>query len=100
MEKKNFSTLVELINYLSKNGYRDDFIAREDHIIAIYSKKKYGPEELLIVDTYRFEGMTNPSDEVLVLVIEANDGNKGTIVIPYNSDHDQDEGMIKKISYQ
>jgi len=51
----------------------------------------------LIIDSYRFEGMTDPADESTVFAIEAKDGTKGTLVISYGASTAQNEELIRQI---
>ena len=54
----------------------------------------YQPADLMIVKVFRFEGMSNPSDNAVLYVIEANDGATGYSIDAYGvySDHDDEEG--------
>ena len=98
MDKHSFTTLSEVVNYLTqKEGYKEDFEADESSIKALYSKKEYNPDELLIIDSYRFEVMTAPADESTVFAIEAKDGTKGTLVISYGASTAQNEELIRQI---
>lgn len=97
MDKHNFDTLSEAVNTLTDEGYVEDFEAGENSIKALYSKKEYQPNELVILDSYRFEGMTNPDDEATVFSLEANDGTKGTLVMSYSAEHGQNEALIQQI---
>jgi len=97
MNKHSFTTLSEAVNKLTSEGYKEDFEASENSIIALYSKKEYQPNELLIEQTYRFDGITNPSDEATVFAIVASDGVKGTLVMSYSAEHGQNEELIKQI---
>ncbi|MBT8188568.1 MAG: phosphoribosylpyrophosphate synthetase [Croceitalea sp.] len=97
MQQEDFDTLSQATNALTKKGYEDGFRAENDRIVGSITSKKYLPEELKIVETYRFEGMTNPQDDTIVFAIEANDGNKGTLVMSYSAKHDQNVELIKRI---
>ncbi|KAB5489976.1 MULTISPECIES: phosphoribosylpyrophosphate synthetase [Flagellimonas] len=99
MDKHNFDTLSEAINTLTQEGYEEDFEAGDNCIKALYSKKEYQPDALKIVNSYRFEGMTNPEDQATVFTIEATDGTKGTMVMSYSAEHNQNEELIKKIPF-
>lgn len=100
MDKRNFDTLSEAVNALTQEGFSEDFEAEDNCIKALYSKKEYQPSELKITASYRFEGMTNPSDQTTVFTIEATDGAKGTLVMSYSAEHGQNEELIKQIPYQ
>ena len=63
--------------------------------------KFYTPEELKIIRTYRFEGESDPGDNSVIYLIEANDGLIGYSMDAYGvySDHDDDgyDDFIRKI---
>jgi len=94
MYNYDFDTLSQAINRLTKDGYKEDFVAGDTKIIAIISKKEYLPAELKIVDSFRFDGMTNPQDDSVVFAVEANDGTKGTLVMSYSASHSQNVDLI------
>lgn len=97
MNQNNFDTLSQAVNFLTKNGYKEGFEAGKDKIIGNFSKKEYTPEELMIVDFYRFEGTTAPQDQAIVFAINANDGTKGTLIMSYSAEHNQNVDLIKQI---
>lgn len=97
MDKHSFDTLSEAVNTLTQEGYKEDFEAVGNCIKALYSKKEYQPNELLIIDTYRFEGMTNPDDQATVFGIIAKDGTKGTLTMSYSAEHGQNAELIQQI---
>ena len=65
------------------------------------NSKYYQPEDLKIIRTYRFEGDSNPADNSIIYLIEANDGLTGYSLDAYGvySDHEDDgyDDFIKKI---
>lgn len=97
MDKHSFDTLSEAVNTLTQEGFTEDFEAKENCIKALYSKKEYQPNDLKIIDSYRFEGMTNPEDQATVFTVEANDGTMGTMVMSYSAEHGQNETLIRQI---
>jgi len=101
MDRHSFTTLSEAINTLSQEeGYKENFEADETCIKALYSKKEYKPSDLKIINSYRFEGMTNPGDQSTVFSIEANDGTKGTMVMSYSASSSQNDELIKQIPFK
>ena len=68
------------------------------------TSKYYKPEDLKIIKTYRFEGESDPGDNTIVYIIEANDGLIGYSMDAYGaySDHDDDgyDDFIRKISVE
>jgi hypothetical protein len=49
------------------------------------SDRRYRPDQVLIADHRRFEGVSDPSDSSVVYAIETTDGVKGTLVDGYNA---------------
>jgi hypothetical protein len=61
------------------------------------SAKVYKPEDLLIVNFYRYEGISDPEDNSILYVIETRDGAKGTLVDAYGAYSDP---LIEKFMKQ
>lgn len=66
--------------------------------------KTYEPHDLSIIKTYRFEGESDPSDSIVLYIIEANDGLIGYSMDAYGaySNHDDAnyDDFIRKIPVQ
>lgn len=97
MENLDFETLTHAMNYWNEKGYRESFKAKEDVVFASFSKKNIEPEKVKIVDTHRFDGMTNPSDDVELIVAKSDNGIKGTFLLSHSSRHNQNEDVIRKL---
>ncbi len=97
MSYKDIDTLSEATNALLNDGFKENFSAEKNFIVGANSKKKYRADELKIVHSFRFDGMTNPADESHVFAIEANDGSKGVLVMSYSAEHSQNIELIKQI---
>lgn len=97
MKNVYLKTVSETINELTARGYYNDFIVREEFILCVPDNKHFQPEDLEIIDIYRFEGITDPADEAEVMVIEAKDGTKGTMTVAYGAFSGQGSDMIKRI---
>ncbi|MDN3203401.1 phosphoribosylpyrophosphate synthetase [Algoriphagus sediminis] len=100
MLEHGYETLSQATNALTQHGYSAGFKAVENKMVNTTSKKEYLPEELKIIHTYRFEGMSNPQDDAVVFALEANDGAKGTLIMSHSSKHSQNVDLIKKIPEQ
>lgn len=64
------------------------------------STKMYQPDDLTIIKTYRFEGDSDPSDNVILYLIQANDGLIGYSIDAYGAYSNYAEGyddFIKKV---
>jgi hypothetical protein len=101
---KNMSepdTLLATLEDLQQQGYTYDFNLTA-HSLEIHQENgiclTLSPEEFDIVNVYRFEGMTDPSDMSILYAIESKDGLKGTLVSSYGVYADaMSNEMIKKL---
>lgn len=87
-ENKTIPDLKSLQACLSKmiaDGYTDDFKATDDGLQSLRTDKVYNPEEVNIVNFFRFEGASDPDDTSILYAIETNDGLKGTLVDAYGA---------------
>lgn len=69
----NYETLSEAVNDLEKRGYTTDFLVMEEKECLYCSKNdlELAPEDFVIDEVYRFEGMTDPADESIVFAISS-----------------------------
>lgn len=86
-DKEEERSLVNVEKKLSSDGYTEDFTVVGGRLLAFGhdSDKSYAPEEVTIVDFYRFEGESNPDDMSILYAIECSDGAKGTISSAYGT---------------
>jgi hypothetical protein len=89
-KKTEMSTLSECINMMTKQGYTENFKAKATGLVALSNDKLFVPEEVKIVNFFRFEGDSNPSDNSILYVIETNDGTKGLLADAYGADTNED----------
>ncbi|MBO2008296.1 hypothetical protein [Hymenobacter negativus] len=91
-DKEEERSLVNVENKLNKDGFTQDFNVVDGRLQTIGndSNKSYAPDEVTIVDFYRFEGESDPDDMSILYAIEANDGVKGTISSAYGVYADSD----------
>ena len=76
-------TLSQSMNSLKEKGFNEEFVVTEKGLTSKEDQKSYAPEEIQIVDFYRFEGESSPSDSAILYAIETNDGSKGLLVDAY-----------------
>ncbi len=99
-DKEEERSLVNVENKLTKDGYTHDFKVTDGrlHTLDPSTSKSYTPDEVTIVDFYRFEGESNPDDTSILYAIVANDGVKGTIASAYGVYADSDiDDFLKKV---
>ena len=82
---KSYDTLVEAIQDLKQDGYAYDFNLMDNTISCADITTSFGPDDFNVVAVYRFEGMSNPSDNSILYVIETLTGVKGLLVDSYGT---------------
>lgn len=92
----SYDTLSEAVNGLNKRGYELDFNLQENCLIC--HDDKFNVDDFEIVEVYRFEGNSDPSDEAVVYAIESINGLKGVLVNGYGiSANALSSDMAKKL---
>ena len=97
-----YETVTDALSDLKLRGFTTDFNLAFDRIKCGVTRVCLYPSQFEIVEHYRFEGNTDPSDEaVIYAVAEKNGPLKGVIVSAYGaySDALSDE-LINKLSIQ
>lgn len=94
------TTLTMVLEKLRLRKHDNEFRMTEGGFTA-GKGKTYQPEDLKIIQTYRFEGNSDPADSAIVYVIEANDGLVGYSLDAYGaySDHEEEgyDEFIRRI---
>ena len=96
---ESYSTLVDAINGLQKQGYTEDFNLKEDHIYCTNSKHQLSPDDFKVDTVFRFEGESDPEDQTILYAISSEKYHlKGLLVNAYGiySDSGANE-IIKKL---
>lgn len=94
-------TLTEQIAELQERGYTYDFALQENGLVCKSLDRSFRPNQFTIVETHRFEGMSNPSDNSVLYAIQSTDGIKGTLVDAYGAYTDPlSAEMIKKLQVE
>ena len=97
---KTYDTVTEALKDLKLRGFTIDFNIAFDKIICSNNKVCLNPNEFEIVETFRFEGDTDPGDENVVYAIESKDGtSKGTMSSAFGTYAESiSTEMIQKLS--
>ena len=99
MEKIHMTTLSSVLEKLRIKRQDTEFTMK-DGLFTANSTKVYQPEDLTIIKVYRFEGESDPSDSVILYVIEATDGLVGYSLDVYGAGSNNEDGyddFIKKV---
>lgn len=89
-------SLATCVNRMITDGYTEDFKITEQGLESLNKQKKYSPEQIQIVNFFRFKGVSNPADNIILYVIETTDGTKGTLVDAYGIYNDARVGRFIK----
>jgi len=79
----HMKSLASCLNKMVLDGYEDDFKISDKGLRSLKTEKFYQPEEINVVNFFRFEGQSDPNDNTIMYVIETTDGVKGTLVDAY-----------------
>lgn len=86
MQRKNYDTVTEAVADLKKRGYTIDFsiLAEKECLICHLTATVLSPDDFEIDDFYRFEGNSDPGDQMIVYAISSKKNNlKGLVVNGY-----------------
>lgn len=101
--KIEMTTLSSVLENLRIKKMDNEFKMTEEGF-GIGNEKYYAPEDLTIIRTYRFEGESNPSDNAILLLLEANDGLIGYSLDAYGAYSDykgkEYDNFIRKIKVE
>lgn len=79
----DMQTLASCLNKVTNQGYTENFKVTEEGLQSLETGKIYKPDDVHIVNFFRFEGASDPSDSAILYVIEASDNAKGTLTDAY-----------------
>lgn len=93
----DMKTLSSCINKLSSDGYIEQFKVSEDgRLLSSAKEKDYRPEQVHVVNFFRFEGASDPDDSSILYAIETDGGEKGTLTDAYGMYADPRIGKFMK----
>ncbi|MES2651482.1 MAG: hypothetical protein V4663_07075 [Bacteroidota bacterium] len=96
------NTLSQILEKLRRKG-KDNEIKMSDHgkMQSANLNKIYTPEDLTIVKSYRFEGMSDPGDSSVLYLVLDKDGDIGYMLDAYGTYSDNEgpafDDFLKKI---
>lgn len=75
-----YATLSDALDDLARRGFAENLEIVSGELRALESGKTFKPEELMIREYHRFEGVSDPDDMSIVYAIESQSGTRGTLV--------------------
>ena len=92
MENKKITERITAMNTLSaaievvrEKGFTESFNVTDAGLCIEGKDKCYTPEQITVVDFFRFEGESDPGDESVLYIIETIDGLKGILIDAYGA---------------
>jgi len=79
----DMKTLASVLTKIVKDGYEENFKVTGEGLQSLETGKVYKPDQVHIVNFFRFEGASDPSDSAILYVIETTDGAKGSLTDAY-----------------
>lgn len=76
-------SLATCLNKMVAEGYTEHFAITEQGLESLHKHSNYKPDQIQVVNFFRFEGQSDPDDNAILYVIETNDGTKGTLIDAY-----------------
>jgi|SRR5215204_4281028 len=89
-------SLATCLNKMVKEGYTEDFQVTDEGLESLHEHNNYKPEQIQIVNFFRFEGESDPDDNAILYLIETNDGIKGTLIDAYGVYNDSKLSQFMK----
>ncbi len=72
-------TVTRIIEELTRRGFTEHFRVAAGGLRAAGIGKRYRPEDLVIREYYRVEGISDPDDMAIVYALESKDGVRGVL---------------------
>jgi hypothetical protein len=93
----SYDTVTEAVEGLHSRGFDVDFNLKENCLVC--HDKTIDINNFEIMEVYRFEGPSDPSDEAVVYAIQSLDGIKGVLVNGYGISADaMSSEMARKLN--
>jgi len=87
MESRNrYDTLSDATEHLLKKGYTYNFQVSETGKLTDNKALEFDPEEVILMEIHRFEGMTNPADSSILYAVQTRSGENGIVIDSYGAD--------------
>ncbi len=92
----HYGTVTEALAAFKQQGFTIDFNIEANCLVC--GETRFTADEFSIVDVYRYEGNSDPSDEATVYAIESKTGVKGVLVTGYGMSSDSlSDAILRKL---
>jgi hypothetical protein len=87
--------MASVVDRLTKAGYTETFRGEAGGVRAVRADHVHHPEDLVVESIDRFEGISDPEDEAMVLAVRCPaDGCRGTYTVPYGKNMSSLDGDL------
>ncbi len=93
-EKTHMKTLSSCMNKLKEDGFKEEYVIKANILRSLDSGEGYTSDHVKILNFYRFEGESDPSDSSILYALETKDGKKGLLIDAYGAYADPDIGKF------
>jgi hypothetical protein len=93
-EKTHMKTLSSCMNQLKEEGFKEEYVVKANLLRSLDSGEGYASDHVKILNFYRFEGESDPSDNAILYALETKDGKKGVLIDAYGAYADPDIGKF------
>lgn len=88
--------MQKCLHRLEEKGFTDHYKVDNGRLCCITTGNEYAPQDVQVVNFYRFEGISDPDDMSILYAVETNDGCKGTLVDAYGYYADTELGKFMR----
>jgi hypothetical protein len=78
-------SMVTCLSKVVNDGFKEDFKATSGGLQSVTTDKLYTPDQVRVINFFRFEGFSDPDDNAILYLLETSDGLKGTLVDAYGT---------------
>jgi hypothetical protein len=78
-------SMVTCLSKVVNDGFKEDFKATSGGLKSQSNDKLYTPDQVRVINFFRFEGFSDPDDNAVLYLLETSDGLKGTLVDAYGT---------------
>jgi hypothetical protein len=95
-EKLYMHPQVSILDHLIASGYETQFKTTEQGLVSLKTQRIFKSSEIKEVNFYRSKGESDSYGSPVVCTIEANDGEKGTLIDSYCTHKDSQVNEFKQ----
>jgi len=89
-------TLAAVLDDVQDRGFTEHFTPGDGELHAVESGKTFRPDQIVIAEYHRFEGVSDPDDMSILYALEARSGIRGTLVDAFGVYSDPRVGALMR----